>query len=178
MEKFFNENVDRFSTELDHPFTKAEFVKSIKNLKNNKASSFHCISNEMLKAGKDTLHQVLLPIFNTSLSFNLYPTQWKKDILSPLHKSGDKTDTNNFRRIVVSSCLGKLYSSMLNNRLMEKCKSEKIVHRSQASGKQNVRTADHLLVLQHLITKYVKLNKQKLYVCFYDLKKHLIVYQE
>ena len=118
----------------------------------------------MLKAGADTLHHVLLPIFNTSLNFNLYPTQWKKDILSPLHKSGDKTDTNNFRGVVVSSCLGKLYNSMLNNRLMEKCKSEKIIHRAQASGKKNVRTADHLLVLQHLITKYIKLKKTKI-VC-------------
>ena len=26
MEKFFNENVDRFSTELDHPFTQLEFL--------------------------------------------------------------------------------------------------------------------------------------------------------
>ena len=60
---------------------------------------------------------------------------------------------------------------MLNNRLMIKCNSEKIIYRSQASGKAGVRTADHLLVLNHLITKYLKLKKQKLFVCFYDLKK-------
>ena len=74
MEEFFNENVDFYSTELDHPLTKADFLKAVKNLNNNKASSFDCISNEMLKAGADTLHHVLLPIFNTSLNFNLYPT--------------------------------------------------------------------------------------------------------
>lgn len=171
MEIFFEQNVDKLSSELDHNFSKAEFLSAVKNTKNSKASSFDCILNEMLKAGVDTLHKVLLPIFNTSLNFNLYPTQWKKDILNPLHKSGDKTDTNNFRGIVVSSCLGKLYSSMLNNRLMKKCTSEKIVHRCQASGKEGVRTADHLLVLRHLINKYIKLKKQKMFVCFYDLKK-------
>ena len=107
MEKFFDENVDKISSELDHPFTKKEFLSSVKKLKNNKATSFDCISNEMLKAGVETLHSVILPIFNTALKFNIYPTQWKKDILSPLHKSDDKTDTNNFRGIVVSSCMGK-----------------------------------------------------------------------
>ena len=178
MERFFDENVDILSSDLDHPFTKTEFLTSIKNLKNSKATSFDCISNEMLKAGAETLHPVILPIFNTALNFNLYATQWKKDILTPLHKSDDKTDTNNFRGIVVSSCLGKLFNSMLNNRLMAKCKSEKIVHRSQASGKEGVRTSDHLLVLNHLITKYLKIKKQKIFICFYDLKKLLILYPE
>ena len=171
MQRFFDENVDRFSSDLDHPFAKAEIFDAIKKSKNNKATSFDAISNEMLKAGADTLHQVLLPIFNTLLNFNLYPSQWKKDILNPLHKSGEKTDPNNFRGIVVSSCLGKLFNSMLNNRLMKKCKSENIVNRCQASGKEGARTSDHLLVLKHLINKYVKVKKQKLFVCFYDLKK-------
>ena len=54
---------------------------------------------------------------------------------------------------------------------MEKCKIEKIVHPSQASGKAGVRTADHLLVLKHLINKYLKLKKKKIFVCFFDLKK-------
>ena len=149
MENNFHENVDRFSTELDHPFTKSEFLKIVKPLKNNKAASSDCILNEMLKTGAETLSSVILPLFNIVLSFNLYPSQWKKDILSPLHKSDEKTDPNNFRGIVVSSCLGKLFNSMLNHRLMEKCNSEKIIHRSQASGKKGARTDDHLLVLKH-----------------------------
>ena len=70
------ENVDKISSELDHPFTKKEFLFSVKNLKNNIATSFDCISNEMLKAGVETLHSVILPIFNTTLKFNIYPTQW------------------------------------------------------------------------------------------------------
>ena len=86
MENYFNENVDRISSELDNPFLKTEFIRATKNLKNNKASSFDCISNEMLKAGAETLYRVILPIFNTTLNFNLYATQWKKDILSPLHQ--------------------------------------------------------------------------------------------
>ena len=97
MKNNFDLNVDNFPTELDHPFSKSDFLEVVKTLKNNKSSSFDGILNEMLKVGAETLHLVLLPIFNTILGFNLYPTQWKWDILSPLHKADDKTDPNNFR---------------------------------------------------------------------------------
>ena len=160
MEEYFYQNVDNFPTELDNPFSKSDFLKVVKTLKNNKSSSFDGILNEMLKVGADALHPVLPPIVNTVLSFNLYPTQWKYDILSPLHKADDKTDLNNYCGIVVSSFLGKLFNSLLNHRLMEKVKLEKIVHPSQASGRSGVRTADDLLVLKHLINKYLKVENK------------------
>jgi hypothetical protein len=75
----------------------------------------------------------------------------KKDILGPFHKSGDESDPNNFRGICVSSCFGKVFNSMLRTRLADKCKNENIIHKSQASGRENVRTSDHLLVLKHII---------------------------
>ena len=145
MEKYVAEHVDNLDSGLDFPFTKKELMRSIKNLKNNKATSFDRISNEMLKYGVEPLSNCFLLMFNTILSFNLYPVEWKKDILGPLHKSGDKCDPNNFRGICVSSCLGKLFNSMLRNRLEDKCKREFLINKCQASGKQNVRTSDHLL---------------------------------
>ena len=171
MQKYVAENIDSLESDLDFTFTKKELLHSMRKLKNNKATSFDGISNEMLKFGIEPLSNSLLLIFNTILSFNLYPAEWKKDILGPLHKSGDKCDPNNFRGICVSSCLGKLFNSMLRNRLEDKCVKENLVHKSQASGKINVRTADHLLVLKHIIQKYTKVKKQKLFVCFFDLRK-------
>ena len=49
--------------------------------------------------------------------------------------------------------------------------SNKTINKCQASGKINVRTSDHLLVLKHIIHKYTKVQKQKLFVCFFDLRK-------
>ena len=95
----------------------------------------------------------------------------KKDILGPLHKSGEKTDVNNFRGLAFSSCLGKLFNSMLRQRLEKLCVEKKFITPCQASGKSGVQTSDHLLVLKHIIHKYLKVNKQKLFVCFFDLKK-------
>ena len=151
MREYITRNSTNISSELDEPFTKKELALAFKNLKNNKASAFDQISNEMLKAGENTLKEPLLLLFNTILSNNIYPSGWKLDILGPLHKSGPKDDPNNFRGICVSSCLGKLFNTLLRNRLEQKCLKEELIDRCQISGRKAARTADHLLVLQFLI---------------------------
>ena len=171
MEAFIMNNQDKLSLDLEQPFTKKELIKAISNLKNNKASSFDKVRNEMLKASHSLLFQQILLLFNTILRTSIYPLVWKYDILGPLHKSGPKDDPGNFRGISVSSCLGKLFNSLLRNRLEDKCVKESIIHKCQASGKEGARTSDHLLVFKHLIDKYVKHEKRKLFVAFFDLKK-------
>ena len=54
------------------------------------------LSKSVSNFPRDCLAKSILLLFNTILSFNVYPIEWKKDILGPLHKSGDKSDTNNF----------------------------------------------------------------------------------
>ena len=117
MENFLKNNIDNIASEMEQPITKKELLRSIKCLKNNKSTSFDGISNEMLKHGIEPLSKSILLLFNTILTFNVYPIEWKKDILGPLHKSGDKSDPNNFRGICISSCFGKLFNSILRNRL-------------------------------------------------------------
>ena len=171
MEDYIKCNIDNLCSELDEPFSKTELLVCIKNLKNNKASAFDMIKNEMLKLSAETLHKPILLLFDTILKFNLYPTDWKSDILSPLHKSDDKSDPNNFRGIAVSSCLGKLFNTLLRNRLEKKCTSGNLLSREQISGKTGARTADHILVFHHILNKYVKNGNKTSYACYFDLKK-------
>ena len=42
-----------------------------------------------------------------------FPKIWSDGIIVPLHKKDDKLDTNNYRGIVISSCLGKLLLRIL-----------------------------------------------------------------
>ena len=59
---------------------------------------------------------------------------------------------------------------MLNNRLIAKCKSGKIVHRSQASGKKRCQNSRSFAGLKPF---NFKIRKLKLFCCFYDLKKEV-----
>ena len=37
--------------------------------------------------------------------------------ITPIFKSGDRFDSSNYRGITIMSCVGKLFNSILNNRL-------------------------------------------------------------
>ena len=171
LENFVKLHKSETATELDLPFTKLEVENAIKKLKNNKATSFDSISNEMLKSGRSVLSEPLSVFFNAILLSETFPSEWKWDILGPLHKSGPLDDPNNFRGICVASCLGKLFNTILRTRLDEFVLKHKYIHKNQGSGSAGSRTADHHMVLRFLIDKYVKNEKRNLYACFFDLRK-------
>ena len=77
----------------------------------------------------------------------------------------------NYRGICISSCLGKLFCSILNRRLLEHVQSLDILHKSQIGFLANNRTADHVLTLRTLIDKYVNCHQKKVYACFVDFRK-------
>ena len=90
-------------------------LTGLRQLTNNKASSFDQISNEMLKTGGIILINPLLKLFNKIYSSSYYPSLWKYDILNPIHKSNEKDDPNNSRGIAIASCFGKLFTTLLRN---------------------------------------------------------------
>ena len=167
--EFIDNNSEKFESELGSPFTWSEFLAGVSSLPNNKATSFDRISNEILKASKLVIVRPALTLFNTILSSGIYPTQWKLDILTPIHKSGVKNDPNNFRGVVVSSCFGKLFNKLLQKRLDKLCCTKGHISEEQGSSRAGSRTSDHLLIVKFLIDKYVKQRKKYLYTCFVDL---------
>jgi hypothetical protein len=71
----------------------------------------------MIKHGQNVLIPCLVKILNACLSYGLYPMSWAQGYITPLHKSGDSNDTNNYRGITINSAIGKLFDRILNNRL-------------------------------------------------------------
>ena len=71
----------------------------------------------------------------------------------------------------MSSCLGKLFNTLLRQKLDNFCAKRNLINKYQGSGKQNSRTADHLMVLRFIIDKFVKGESKKIYACFFDLRK-------
>ena len=82
-----------------------------------------------------------------------------------------KSDPTNYRGICVSSCLGKLFCSILNRRLHLYFEENKILHNSQIGFLPENRTADHVFTLRTLRDKYVHYHKEKVYACFVDFHK-------
>ena len=101
----------------------------------------------------------------------MFDLEFGNSILTPLHKTGELSDPNNFRGVAVSSCLGKLFNKILNTRLESKCVNEGLINDCQGSSKKGSRTANHLSIIRFLINKYVNASGKKLFACFFDICK-------
>ena len=156
---------------LDHEITEQEIRQAVKKLKNKKAAFVEKIRNEMIKASLESLMPVFIKLFNLILRSGKMPDMWCQGLITPIYKSGDRSDPTNYRGICVSSCLGKLFCYILNQRLYLYFEEKKILHNSQIGFLPENRTADHVFTLRTLIDKCVHCHKEKVYACFVDFRK-------
>ena len=94
-----------------------------------------------------------------------------RDELSvPIHKKGNTNNVDNYRGITLLSTLGKLFTSILNNRLINWAESYYVYIEAQAGFRREMGTTDNIFVLHGLITHLINQGK-KLYCAFVDFKK-------
>ena len=88
----------------------------------------------------------------------------------PIFKSGEPDNPKNYRGITLSSLLGKLFTTIINNRLYEFLTQNNIIQENQIGFQKGRRTTDHIFVLNYLIKQF-KGQGKVLYACFIDLRK-------
>ena len=126
----------------------------------------------MIKCSTHVLLQGFIKLFNLILEAGNFPSQWCEGLITPIFKSDDRLNCNNYRGICITSCLGKFFCLILNERLHTFTKENDTLHPSQIGFLPNHRTADHILTLKSLIDKYVnQTTNGKIYACFVDFRK-------
>jgi hypothetical protein len=68
-------------------------------LKKYKSPESDEIPAELIQAGGKILLYVIHKLINSVWNKKELPDQWKKSIIVPVHKKGDKTDCNNYHGI-------------------------------------------------------------------------------
>ena len=129
----------------NQPFSMEELTAAVSKLKNGKASSFDHISNEILKSLSKTFYVALLMLFNQCLRNVAY--FWNQSILSPIYKKGSKGDPDNYRAIAVCSCIGKLLSIMLLERLTSFRLNKASDPNNQCGFSKGRQCSDHIFTL-------------------------------
>jgi hypothetical protein len=61
----------------------------------------------------------------------------------------------NYRGIAINSCIGKLFNTVLNNRLDKYLIYNNLINKCQIGFSKKARTSDHIFVLKTLIGKYI-----------------------
>ena len=167
---FVNQTLTNTPIYLNSPITAEEIKKAIQKLKCKKAADVDGISAEFYKYGCNELLPALELLFNTILTNGEYPSRWATGIIHPVHKKGDHGVPDNYRKITVMPCIGKLFESILNNRLSFKNEVCNDNDPYQAGFKTNSRTTDNILILCAISDKQRCLFKP-LYTCFVDFTK-------
>lgn len=159
------------SKPLDFAFTCKEVRKHINKLKNNKQPGIDLILNEFIKYGGEILLLPIVKLFNRILRDGTFPKSWNISMISFLHKSKDVYDCNNYRCLSLTSCLGKLFTSIMQTRLNEYMESNGLYNKFQAGFRPGHRTTDHIFTIKTIVNKYIKGSKKKIYACFVDFSK-------
>ena len=89
------------------------------NLKLNKAVGPDNIPPELLKHGGRTLKQKLHKLIPMIWNNEQLPQQWNEGIICQVYKKGDRLNCNNYRPITLLNVAYKIFSILLNKRLIE-----------------------------------------------------------
>ena len=85
----------------------------MKSLKSNKASGHDKIPAKILKIGADVLCFTLLPLFNHCIVKSVFPDDFKRAEVRPIHKKGDILSKENYRPVSVLTACSKALEGIL-----------------------------------------------------------------
>ena len=155
---------------MEAPISPQEINSVLRKLSTGKAMGLDNVSNEMLKVAGNTCLPFLTSLFNKIYTTSSFPTPWKKAYITTLYKKGAKNDPANYRPISITSCFGKVFTSVLNVRLMSFMVDKNIAHPFQGAFTKGKRGTDHILVANTLIDQARHMG-HPLYAAFIDLQK-------
>ena len=154
---------------MNAPISEDELSYVLRKAKNGKAGGADAIPTEFYKYSTPNLNKAILALFNYVFENGDYPEIWSHGIISPIYKAGEMHCPENYRKITLLSSLGKIFDSVLNNRLCFCKEAFRLNNPWQNGFKQGSRTTDNLFIFNAILDKYKAL-KRPLYVCYVDFK--------
>lgn len=130
-----------------NPTDEQEIKNVIFELKNKKAPGFDGLKAETLKLISDDIKKPLTVIINRSLETGEFPSAFKLSVVTPIYKSGDKTDMNNYRPISLISNLAKILEKILKIRLSKFINKYKLLSPTQYGFREGKSTQDAIQFL-------------------------------
>ena len=161
-----------FYQELDYPITEKEVQAVIANLKSKTSAGKDNLLNEYFITFKDVFVPLLVRLFNAIFDSGNFLSIWTEGtcIIILLFKKGHANDANNYKGITLISCLEKMFTSVINNRLLKWSNENSIITDAQFGFKPGYGTTDAMFSLHTVISKVLS-SKKKLYCCFVDYRK-------
>lgn len=148
----------------------AEVERTILSLRADCATGWDGIPARILIACRNALVSPIMHICNISISSGVFPNGFKKAIVHPIYKNGDRDSVNNYRPISILTSLSKILEKIINNRLINYLESQNILSNNQFGFRKNRSTEDAISTLVNFIAAKLD-GKERCLGIFLDLSK-------
>ena len=151
-------------------FETSDLLQIIRNLDVNKAHGHDNISVRMLKICDTSICKPLELIFRNCLNQGLFPSEWKKAHVVPIHKKGSKHIISNYRPISLLSVCGKVFEKNLYKSIFDYLTENNLLSSNQSGFKPGDSCTNQLLSISHEIYSSLDKNLETRAV-FLDISK-------
>ena len=130
-----------------------EIYDELKNLKRKKAQGLDDFPPGLLKDAASLIAKPLTYVINMSLSEGVIPTEWKAAKVTPLYKSGPRTELENYRPISVLPTLSKILERIVHRQLLTYLESNRLLVNYQFGFRRKMSTEFAVTFLTDYIRK-------------------------
>lgn len=95
----------------------AQIKKIIDSLKSSKSKDAFHMDSMLIKKHLNTLTLPITHLINLSITQSCFPDSWKRAVITPIFKSGDRHEPNNYRPISILPVLSKVAEKVVINQL-------------------------------------------------------------
>ena len=138
---------------LQSHFQPEIFEKPFKILIQAKLIDMITGSIRMLKICGDFICEPLEMIFKQVLLTGVFPSEWKKGNIAPIHKKGDKQNIKNYRPVSLLPICGKIFERFILNEMFIYFSANKLISKNQSGFRPGDSCINQLLsVTQKIFT--------------------------
>lgn len=152
------------------PTDPSEVRGIVLGLRLHSAPGWDQITVRILKESIATLAPPIAFLCNLSLETGIFPIAFKKGVVCPIYKSGEKSEPSNYRPISLLTTLSKILEKMVNKRVMAFLEKNRLISRFQFGFREAKSTEDAVLALTTNIVTHLD-NGDKCVGIFLDLQK-------
>lgn len=157
---------ERLNCERD--FDLDELNRALMELKSNKCPGEDGIIAETYKMLPQEMIEEILIELNRIWENGELPNEFKRGIILPIYKKGNRRDPKNYRGISLLNTIGKVYTKLVQYRIEEKLEADSSRIEMQAGYRRGYSTIDHIYTLKEII-EIQKLKGKKVYTGFIDM---------
>src|SRR5271170_6696664 len=92
--------------------------KQLSTIKESKAAGPDCIPGRVLKSVANELAPCLCILFQQVIDTGQIPSDWKEALVVPIHKSGNKHSTENYRPVSLTSLTCKVFEHIMYSNIV------------------------------------------------------------